>query len=104
MTSYLVTGSSRGLGLALVSHLASLPKAQVASIFATARRDNSPALSELVSSSSGRVVYLPLDATNRTSVQEAARQVEQQLHGRGLDVLINNVGSMPVTPGGVEKM
>ncbi|KAL4890645.1 hypothetical protein BDV59DRAFT_183873 [Aspergillus ambiguus] len=104
MANYLITGSARGLGLALATHLASLPKAKVSSIFATSRSDNSPALTELVSSSSGRVVFIPLDATDRTSVQRAARQVEQQLHGRGLDVLVNNVGTMPSTWGGVEKM
>ncbi|KAG2419104.1 hypothetical protein HFD88_002208 [Aspergillus terreus] len=104
MANYLITGSARGLGLALATHLASFPKAEVASVFATSRRDNSPGLAELVASSSGRVVFIPLDATDRTSVQNAARQVEKQLHGRGLDVLVNNVGIMPVTRGGVEKM
>lgn len=104
MANYLITGSARGLGLALATHLASFPKAEVASVFATSRRDNSPGLAELVASSSGRVVFIPLDATDRTSVQNAARQVEKQLHGRGLDVLVNNVGVMPVTRGGVEKM
>ncbi|KAL5365267.1 hypothetical protein BJX96DRAFT_158857 [Aspergillus floccosus] len=104
MANYLITGSARGLGLALATHLASFPKAEVASIFATSRRDNSSGLAELVASSSGRVVFIPLDATDRTSVQNAARQVEKQLHGRGLDVLVNNVGIKPMTRGGVEKM
>ncbi|THC96007.1 hypothetical protein EYZ11_004506 [Aspergillus tanneri] len=62
MASYLITGSSRGLGLAI------------------------------------------LDTTNQESVQEAVKQVEQQLQGKGLDVLVNNAGVMPITREGIEKM
>lgn len=94
MASYLVTGSSRGLGLALVSRLASLPKTEVAHIIATARQDNSPQLKEIVSASSGRVEFVKLDVTNKASVGEAIKSVEQKLQGKGLDYLINNAGVM----------
>ena len=104
MATYLITGSSRGLGLAMVSRLASLPQNEVSTIFATARQDNSTRLRELVDHSSGRVRYLPLDVTDKNSVIEAASRVDRQLQGRGLDVLINNAGIMPVTKQGLEGM
>ena len=104
MASYLVTGSSRGLGLALVSRLASLPKAEVASIIATGRQDNSPQLKEIVSTSSGRVEFVKLDVTDKTSVEEAAKSVEQKLKGKGLDFLINNAGVMDWSKDGLESM
>ncbi|KAJ5885977.1 uncharacterized protein N7473_008651 [Penicillium subrubescens] len=104
MASYLVTGSSRGLGLALVSRLASLPSAQVGKIIATARQDNSPQLTELVNTSSGRVELVKLDVTNKSSIQEAAKLVEGKLQGKGLDYLINNAGLMDWSSTGLEGM
>lgn len=104
MASYLVTGSSRGLGLALVSHLASLPKAQVATIIATARQDNSPQLRDIVSASSGRVEFAKLDVTDKTSVEEAVKSVQHKLQGKGLDYLINNAGVMDRSKDGLAGM
>lgn len=104
MASYLVTGSSRGLGLALVARLASMPIAQVGKIIATARQDNSPQLSEIVDSSSGRVELVKLDVTNQSSIQEAVKSVEGKLQGKGLDYLINNAGVLESTPAGLEGM
>ncbi|KAB8279207.1 hypothetical protein BDV30DRAFT_202351 [Aspergillus minisclerotigenes] len=105
MASYLITGTSRGLGLALVSQLLSLPASQVASIFATSRSAQpSPNLKDLIDQSSGRASYIQLDVTDTISIRTAARQIECQLHGRGLDVLINNAGIQPVTKGGAEYM
>lgn len=104
MATYLITGSSRGLGLALVSRLASLPQSEVSAVFATARQDNSPRLRELVDSSSSRVGFVPLDVTDERSATEAVELVDKQLQGRGLDVLINNAGVMPVTRQGLEGM
>lgn len=104
MSTYLITGSSRGLGLAMVTRLASLPKSEVATVFATARQDNSPRLRELVDSSSGRVGFVPLDVSDDQSVAEAAGLVKQQLRGRGLDVLINNAGVIPTRKQTLEGM
>lgn len=104
MANYLITGSSRGLGLALASGLAALPSSQIGTIIATARQDNSPQLRELVSKSAGRVGFVQLDVSSTQSIQEAVKSVESQLQGKGLDVLINNAGIMPITPGGLEAM
>lgn len=103
MASYLITGSSRGLGLAMVARLASLPESQVGVVFATARH-NSPELTELVKKFPNRVSFVQLDTADSTSIQEAAKQVDHQLKGKGLDVLINNAGVGTITVGGVEKM
>lgn len=104
MANYLITGSSRGLGLALVSRLAALPSSEVGTIIATARQDNSPQLRDLVNKSSGQVGFVPLDVTSPQSIQQAVKLVENRLQGKGLDVLINNAGVLPVTRGGIEAM
>ncbi|KAJ5101238.1 hypothetical protein NUU61_003460 [Penicillium alfredii] len=104
MASYLVTGSSRGLGLALVTRLVALPKAEVGTIIATARQDNSPGLKELVNASAGRIELVTMDVTNEASVKQATTLVEQKLHGKGLDYLINNAGVMDWSPTGLEGM
>lgn len=104
MASYLVTGSSRGLGLALIECLASLPKAEVRTIFATGRRDNSPRLKEIMATTPGRVEFIQLDVTDEKSIKDAAATVEHKLKGRGLDFLINNAGMKDWTPAGLERM
>ncbi|CAG8140825.1 unnamed protein product [Penicillium olsonii] len=102
MASYLVTGCSRGLGLALITRLTSLPKTEVGTIIATARRDNSPRLKEVVDASSGRVQLINLDVTDLESVNEAASVADSRLQGKGLDYLINNAGVTDWSPTGVE--
>lgn len=91
MASYLITGCSRGVGLATASYLASFPKDDVSIIFATAR-SHSAALDKLVQDSAGRVIFLEIETTNKTSVSAAAAEVEKILGDRGLDILINNAG------------
>ncbi|KAJ5281984.1 hypothetical protein N7478_007356 [Penicillium angulare] len=104
MASYLVTGASRGLGLALVTRLAALPTTEVGKIIATARSDNSPKLKELIDTSSGRVELVKLNVSDQKSVSEVAGEVERVLQGKGLDFLINNAGVMDYSPTGVEGM
>lgn len=105
MATYLITGSSRGLGLALVSQLLTLPVVQVSSIFTTSRAAQpSLNLKQLIDQSSGRAFYVQLDTTDPTSIKTAAQEVQHQLRGRGLDVLINSAGVQPLTKGGVENM
>ncbi|KAJ5163937.1 Short-chain dehydrogenase/reductase SDR [Penicillium coprophilum] len=104
MASYLVTGSSRGLGLALVARLAALPKTEVGTIIATARQDKSPQLREIATTSSGRVQIVKLDVTDESSVKEAVAAVERQLEGKGLDYLVNNAGVSDWSPTGLDGM
>lgn len=103
MASYLITGASRGFGLALAHELAALPASDVTKIFATARGD-APALAELVKKSPGRVVFVQLDVTNEASIKKAAAEVEANLAGKGLDVLINNAGVCQYAADGVQSM
>lgn len=103
MPSYLVTGSSRGLGLAIIKYLASLPQTEASPIFASARSET-PALKELVDASSGRVVFIQLGVTNEVSVDEGVKLVVERVGDAGLDVLINNAGANVWTPGWTEKL
>ncbi|KAG6999652.1 phomenoic acid biosynthesis cluster MFS-type transporter [Physcia stellaris] len=103
MASYLITGANRGFGLALARQLISLPASEVAKVFATARSD-APELVELAKKSSDRVVIVNLDVTNEASIKQAAAEVEADLSGKGLDVLINNAGVCQYASDGVKSM
>lgn len=103
MASYLITGASRGFGLALVRQLASLPASEVTKIFATARED-APALEELAKKSAGRIIVVQLDVTNEASIKQAAAEVDANLAGKGLDVLINSAGVCQYAADGVQSM
>ncbi|PNS21057.1 hypothetical protein CAC42_3394 [Sphaceloma murrayae] len=103
MASYLITGSSRGIGLSVVNNLASKPASEVSTIFAGARSETE-ALKKVIDGSSGRVVFLPLEITSPESVKEAVENVEQSLGGKGLDVLVNMAGIAHTTPNGIETM
>lgn len=103
MSSYFITGSSRGIGLAIVQLFASKPSAEISKVFASARSETDD-IKKLVAESNGRVEFVQLDVTSEESVKKAASHVEQSLNGKGLDVVINNAGILNVTPNGVETM
>lgn len=91
MSSYLITGTSQGLGLSIVKVLASRPSSQVSTIIATSRRDAPPApLADIINASSGRVTHITLDTDSDASVSRAAQEAATRLGDRGLDVLVNN--------------
>ncbi|KAJ5878389.1 hypothetical protein N7455_001854 [Penicillium solitum] len=104
MASYLVTGASRGLGLALVTRLVTLPKTAVGTIIATTRQDNSARLREIADTSAWRVQIVNLDVTDESSVKDGVAAVERQLQGKGLDYLVNNAGVSDRSPTGLEGM
>ncbi|KFZ12067.1 hypothetical protein V501_04389 [Pseudogymnoascus sp. VKM F-4519 (FW-2642)] len=103
MASYLVTGSSRGLGLAMVTHLANSTPSDARVVFATAR-SHTPDLKELVEKSSGRVVFVEMDTTDQASVDKAVKAVEVQVGDKGLDYLVNNAGVGGFAPEWTEKL
>ncbi|RAK89142.1 short-chain dehydrogenase-like protein [Aspergillus costaricaensis CBS 115574] len=103
MASYLITGASRGIGLATARTLASKPASEVSVIFAAARTQTDD-LKRLVAQSPGRVLHVSMDVEIKNSIQPAVATVESVLLGKGLDVLINNAGIMPSTRGGIENM
>jgi NAD(P)-dependent dehydrogenase (short-subunit alcohol dehydrogenase family) len=100
MTSYFITGASRGIGFGLCETLAKRPDTTV---FAGARTITDQ-LEQLASSSSGRVEIVQMDATKSEDIKKAVAQVEKSLGGKGLDVLFNNAGIMGFTFNGIQNM
>lgn len=84
--TYVVTGTSRGLGLEFVKQIS----AQGHTVFALARKpEESERLHALVDNK--KVFSVKLDATSEQSIKEAVAKVER-LAPEGIDVLINNAG------------
>lgn len=103
MANYLITGTSRGLGLELASLLLARPTNEVRWI-GLAARTKTPALEELLEKHTARVHFLPIDVTGPESVSKAVLEVESVLgSSMGLDVLINNAGIMPFNPQGIAE-
>ncbi|PWY69631.1 hydroxyacyl dehydrogenase [Aspergillus sclerotioniger CBS 115572] len=102
MSSVLITGSSRGLGLELVKQLA-LRTIGVDLIVATAR-ECSAALEDVIAHTDGRVLFVSLDVSNLESITRSVEQVRSALGQRRLDILINCAGVHSDTPGGVAHM
>ncbi|KAK4210727.1 putative short-chain dehydrogenases/ reductase [Rhypophila decipiens] len=90
MSSYLITGSSRGLGLQIVTELLKTPSSKV---IATARNTKKSAgLQDLAAQyPTDRLVLVDLDVTSETSIAAAVEAVSKILPG-GLDHLISNAG------------
>ena len=100
MTSYLITGANRGLGLALVANLSSQPNSLV---FAAARK-SSPELKKLVDDADGRIAPVDVEVTKPVSIAAAVEVVQKHLGDRGLDILINNAGMSSFSAGGTPAM
>ncbi|RDW94177.1 Hydroxyacyl dehydrogenase [Aspergillus mulundensis] len=103
MSTILITGSSRGLGLELVRQFSAQAGKQGGLVIATAR-SCSPALKEAVSRSNGLVVFVALDLADEKSVTNSAYEVRGFLQGRSLDILINCAGVYSVTSGKTAEM
>ncbi|MCK1467199.1 SDR family oxidoreductase [Bradyrhizobium sp. CW10] len=85
MTTVLITGANRGLGLAL----AQLYAADRADVIVCCRDpENADALKQLAASSGGRVQIIQLDVTDLTSIAS----LKDALGDRPIDILINNAG------------
>ncbi|KAL7906504.1 hypothetical protein GGI35DRAFT_482662 [Trichoderma velutinum] len=104
MANVLVTGGGRGLGLALVRLLVSLPESTISKVFVTTRGTPSENLRKILDTAGERVVHIECEVVDTTSVKRAAAEVEEKLGGEGLDILINNVGQMGFSPQGLDTM
>ncbi|XP_066438729.1 C-signal-like isoform X2 [Eleutherodactylus coqui] len=96
ISSVLVTGSNRGIGLELIKKF--IAKSQPPKkIFAACRNPDGPRSEELrdLASKHSNIVLLPLDVTDTDSVKGAVVEVEKHVKDSGLNLLINNAGVMP---------
>ncbi|KAH8828824.1 short-chain dehydrogenase-like protein [Flagelloscypha sp. PMI_526] len=105
MSSYLITGSTRGIGLGLVQFLSSKPTSEVSHIFASGRK-LSEDLARLIEANPNRVHFIELEVADASSISNAVADIERILsaHNATLDVLVNNAAISNFTPGGVETM
>ncbi|VUC36367.1 unnamed protein product [Clonostachys rosea] len=103
MASYLISGSSRGLGLTMVAELAAKPASDISKIFAAVRTETDE-VKQLAADHPGRVELISMDATSEDSIRAAVARVEQSLAGQGLDVLVNVAGMSSLALGGIEHM
>ena len=89
----IVTGASSGIGEATALRLAALG-AQVA--VAARRTDRLNALAARITAAGGTAVSLPLDVTDRATVNAAAAQVADRLGP--VDLVFNNAGVQLISP------
>ncbi len=93
MSTILITGCKRGLGLALAQRLATATSAdRISKILVTSRGGTSTELQSVIGASEGRVVNVPCEPTLQKSVAEMAESVDEIVGAQGLDILVNNVG------------
>ncbi|OCH85486.1 NAD(P)-binding protein [Obba rivulosa] len=87
--TWLVTGSSRGLGFELVRQL--LTEASNTVIATCRNPDGATSLKSLRDAAEGQLHVMRLDVSDETSIRSSAQTVGEILgDGRGLDYLINN--------------
>jgi NAD(P)-dependent dehydrogenase (short-subunit alcohol dehydrogenase family) len=96
MRRILITGSNRGIGLALIKQYLTQDDT---TLIATCRDpERADALNAVASANPDRVRVIKLDVIDKQSIANAVGTVAQQIDG--LDMLINNAG---ILPGGVDN-
>ncbi|KAH9846060.1 NAD-P-binding protein [Lenzites betulinus] len=89
-TTWLVTGSNRGIGFEIVRQLLESPANLVV---ATSRKpEDSPALADLAKTAKGTLHVVQLDVGDFDSARALPAKLEPILGEGGLDYLINNAG------------
>ncbi|XP_059713285.1 C-signal-like isoform X1 [Haemorhous mexicanus] len=93
VSSVLVTGANRGLGLGFVQHFLRMPKPPQW-IFATCRDPKGQRAQDLQNlvPKHPNLVIIALEIADPASIKAAAAKVEEHLGGSGLNLLINNAG------------
>ncbi|KAI9061965.1 NAD-P-binding protein [Trametes sanguinea] len=89
-TTWLVTGTSRGIGLEIVKQLVANPVNLV--VAALRNPDKAPALHGLKTTAKGKLHIVKLDVSNFDSIRESVKQIEPILGDIGLDYLVSNAG------------
>ncbi|KAI0650962.1 NAD-P-binding protein [Trametes meyenii] len=88
ITTWLVTGSSRGIGLEIVRQL--LTSTDNLVVAACRAPEKAAALSGLKAGAKGTLYIVQLDVSDFDSVRASAKDLDAILGNTGLDVLINN--------------
>ena len=96
MRRILITGSNRGIGLALIKQYLTQDDTTLIATCRDPERAN--ALNAIVNANPERVRVVQLDVIDKQSIANAVDTVTQQIDG--LDMLINNAG---ILPGGVDN-
>ncbi|XP_069724592.1 C-signal-like [Phaenicophaeus curvirostris] len=93
VSSVLVTGASRGIGLGFVQQFLRMPNPPKW-VFACCQDTKGQQVQELqnLASKHPNLVIIPLEVTDPASIKAAATRVGEQLEGAGLNLLINNAG------------
>ncbi|KAL7934698.1 hypothetical protein V8C35DRAFT_301609 [Trichoderma chlorosporum] len=104
MANVVVTGGGRGLGLAIVRLLASLPESTISKVFVTTRGNPSEDLRKIMENAGKRVLHIECEVVDIASVKRAAAEIEEKLKGEGLDILINNIATAGFYPQGIRTM
>lgn len=87
-----ITGASSGIGEATAKLLAS----EGAHVVLSARRQEKlEALAETITASGGSCEIAVVDVSDRAGMEAAGRQLAEK---GGIDILINNAGTMPISP------
>ncbi len=85
MPSVLVTGASRGIGLAVVKRLAASGYDAIA-----LARTEGPALTEAIAEAGGRISFVPFDLSNLDAIPEMVRELRAK--SGAIWGLVNNAG------------
>ncbi|KAI0628097.1 NAD-P-binding protein [Trametes polyzona] len=86
--NWFITGANRGIGLELTRQLLQSPSNVI--LAACRRPAQADALNALAQANPGRVHVIPLDITDRQSVRDSAKLVDEIVGDKGVDYLINN--------------
>ncbi|KAI0628095.1 NAD-P-binding protein [Trametes polyzona] len=93
LTTWFVTGTSRGIGLEIVRQLLESPNNLVVAGCRTPER--ATALHALEGTAKGTLHVIQLDVSDVDSIRASAKELERILGSTGLDYLINNAGIAP---------
>ncbi|XP_054721278.1 C-factor-like [Uloborus diversus] len=91
ITSVLITGANRGLGLEFVRQFLALPKPPV-HIFASCRNTDKATELQAIAKKNSNVKVIKLDVKDVESFSSLRQQLELDLGDKGLNLLLNNAG------------
>ncbi|KAJ8043694.1 hypothetical protein HOLleu_10899 [Holothuria leucospilota] len=92
MSSILITGANRGIGLEFVRQLASSKEGKWKYVFAACRNPEKAEELKQMAASYSSVKLVELDVTSDATIETAVNQVSSVVGDKGLNVVINNAG------------